>query len=84
MPKMTAALTKVQNTTFAVVMVKNHVLDNPSESNDAIRAASGLLGCPLIVLMGESNRKLRGSRQDVVNFVAKIDTARLPWKTWTY
>ena len=84
MPKMTAALTKVQNTTFAVVMVKNHVLDSPSESDNVIRAAANLLRCPLIVLIGESNRKLRGSRQDVVNFVAKIDTARLPWKTWTY
>lgn len=84
MPKMTAALTKVQNTTFAVVIVKNYILDSPSESDDVIRVAATLLRCPLIVLMGESNRKLRGSRQDVVNFVAKIDTARLPWKTWTY
>lgn len=78
-----AALVREQNTTFAVVLVKDHVLNSPSTADNLIRSAIVALRCPLVVLMGESNRKLRGNRQDVVNFVARVHPSRLPWKTWT-
>lgn len=78
-----AALVREQNVTFAVVLVKDHVLNSPSTSDDLIRSVSVAMRCPLVVLMGESNRKLRGNRQDVVNFVARVHPSRLPWKNWT-
>lgn len=82
MPQMTAALVREQGVTFAVVMVKNHVLTSPTTSDQMIRAASVALGCQLVVLMGESNQRLRGNRQDVVNFVSRLHPSRLPWKKW--
>ena len=82
MTKMTAALVREQGVTFAVVMVKNHVLDNPTTADQLIQSASASLGCSLVVLMGESNRKLRGNRRDVVNFVSRVHPSRLPWKEY--
>lgn len=82
MPRMTAALTKEQGTTFVAVMVKDHVVNCQSTSSQVIQGASVQFGCRLVVLIGERNRKIRGSRQDVVNFVAK-NHYRLPWKEYS-
>lgn len=83
MAQMTAALVREQGVTFAVVLVKNHVVLSQQQSSETIRSASVALGCPLVVLMGETNRKLRGNRNDVVRFVANLHPSRLPWKKWT-
>ncbi|KHQ50402.1 hypothetical protein [Mameliella alba] len=83
MAQMTAALVREQGVTFAVVIVKNHVVQSQQQSTATIRAVSASLGCPLVVLMGETNKQLRGNRSDVVRFVANLNPARLPWKKWT-
>ena len=83
MTQLQAAVVREQNITFAVAMMKDHVLNNPSTADQQIQAVASALGCSLVVLMGEKNRKLRGNRKDVVDFVSRIDPARLPWKTWT-
>lgn len=80
MPRLTAALIREQGVTFVVALMKNHVLDNPSLADDQIRALALHFGCPLVVLMGESNHRLRGNRQDVVDFVANLHPSRIPWK----
>ena len=82
MATMTAALVREQGVTFAVAVVRNHVLNSPQSADQTIRAVSQALDCPLVVLMGESNRKLRGNRQDIVSFVSRLDPARLPWRKW--
>lgn len=82
MAKMTAALVKEQGVTFGVVLVKDHVVTSQHQSNQMIQAASHALGCGLIVLMGETNNRLRGNRQDVVNFVANLHPSQLPWREW--
>lgn len=82
MAKMTAALVREQGVTFAVVLVKNYVLNSPTTADQMIQSVSAALRCPLVVLMGESNQKLRGNRRDVVNFVSKVHPSRLPWKEY--
>lgn len=82
MAQLHAALVREQNVTFAVAIMKDHVLNSPSTADQQIRAVAVALGCPLVVLMGERNRKLRGNRKDVVDFVSRIDPARLPWKKY--
>lgn len=82
MARLTAALVREQGVTFAVALVKNHVVLSPQQSSETIRAVSIALGCPLVVLMGESNRKLRGNRNDVVRFVSNLHPSQLPWKKW--
>lgn len=83
MARLTAALVKEQGVTFAVALVKNHVLNSPSTADQMIQSVARHLGCPLVVLMGESNRKLRGNRRDVVKFVSRLHPSQLPWKKWT-
>jgi hypothetical protein len=83
MAQLHAALVREQNVTFAVAMMKDHVLNNPSIADQQIQAVAAALGCPLVVLMGERNRKLRGNRKDVVDFVARIDPSQLPWRKYT-
>lgn len=83
MTTFTAALVREQGVTFAVIMAKDHVLNSQTESDNLIRTMAVSMRCPLIVLMGESNRRLRGNRRDVVQFVANLHPARLPWKKWT-
>jgi hypothetical protein len=83
MAKMTAAVVREQGVTFAVVLVKNHVVLSQQQSSETIQSVSMALGCPLVVLMGESNNRLRGNRNDVVKFVSRLHPSQLPWKTWT-
>ena len=83
MARVTAAVVREQGVTFVVALVKNHVVLNSSESDRLIGAISAQFGHPLVVLMGESNRRLRGNRQDVVNFVARLHPSRLPWKEYS-
>lgn len=83
MAQLTAALVREQGVTFAVALVKNHVLNSSATADEMIQGVASALGCPLVVLMGESNRKLRGNRQDVVNFVSRLHPSQLPWKKWT-
>lgn len=83
MAQLHAALVREQNVTFAVAMMKDHVLNNPTMADQQIQAVASALGCSLVVLLGERNRKLRGNRKDVVDFVSRIDPARLPWKRYT-
>ena len=82
MTTLTAALVTEQNVTFAVALMKDHVLNNPSLADEQIQAVALALGCPLVVLMGERNNKLRGNRRDVVDFVASIHPSRLPWRKY--
>ncbi len=83
MTQLHAAVVREQNITFVVAKMKDHVLNNPTMADQQIQAVASALGCSLVVLMGEGNRKLRGNRKDVVDFVSRIHPSRLPWKTWT-
>lgn len=83
MAQIQAAVVREQGTTFAVVLVKNHVLNSQSLAGRAMQQYGVALGVPRIVLMGESNQKLRGNRRDVVNFVSRLHPSQLPWKKWT-
>lgn len=80
--QMTAAVVKEQGVTFAVVLVKDHVVLSPSTSQQMLQAAASHLGCHLVVLMGEHNHRLQGNRKDVVDFVANLHPSQLPWRKW--
>ncbi|MBN8294791.1 hypothetical protein JI664_22665 [Rhodobacter sp. NTK016B] len=83
MAQIEAALVREQGVVFAVVVVKNHVVTSEQQSSEMISVCARALQCQNIVLMGESNRRLRGNRSDVVRFVANLDPRRLPWRKWT-
>lgn len=75
------ALIKEQGVTFAIVVVKPHVLSSPSK--EQVRASFiPVFGNIPIILMAQNSRgipKYHG-RPDIVRFLANIHPAKIPWK----
>lgn len=79
------ALVREQGVTFAVAVVKKHVVDSATEAQSAIRAfAPAFPGVP-VVLMGQdhSGRSTFFGRKDIAQFLSRISPNRLPWKRYT-
>jgi len=75
------ALVREQGVNFGVVVVKDHVLDNKTESDELCHSWAHRLGCP-IALMGAHRHRTYG-RQDIVRWLSSIHPARLPWREVT-
>lgn len=73
------ALVTEQGLSFAIAIVKSHVLH--SSDRDAVRAAfAEYFGVPT-VLMAQDSRGIPRyyGRRDIVNFLASIHISRIPW-----
>lgn len=84
--KVQGAVVKEQGITFAIVVVKGHILDSPNESEKAQRSFSTLFpGMPIVLMAqdGQGVPRYRG-RADIANFLAHIDFKRIPWKEYTF
>ena len=76
------ALIKEQGVSFAVVIVKKHVLDNSFEATKAIRSFQPIFPGVPVVLMA---RDLRGTpsyygRRDIAKFLSRVPLSSIPWK----
>lgn len=80
------ALLKEQNVTFAIVVVQRHVLNSPSESDDARRSFSRVFPGVPIILMAQDHRgtPTYQGRRDIVAFLSHVHPSRIPWKTYSY
>jgi hypothetical protein len=79
------AVIKEQRVTFAVVIVKKHVIDNRAEASRAIISFSSIfLGMP-VVLMAQDSRGTPTyyGRQDIAKFMAGVPLHAVPWKEYT-
>ncbi|WP_084456879.1 hypothetical protein [Desulfogranum mediterraneum] len=83
--KLQGAVIKEQGVTFAIVVVKKHIVDSQAKSQDTAGSFATLFpGMPL-VLMAQDGRgvpKYRG-RRDIVKFLANIHPSQIPWKEYT-
>jgi hypothetical protein len=79
------AVIREQNLTFAVVVVKKHVVDSPTAANQAIRSFSGAFPGMPIVLMGQdsSGRATWFGRPDIARFMANTPLRAIPWRRYT-
>src|SRR5689334_4805431 len=77
-----AALVREQGVSFAVVVVKSHVVQSDASRRQAISAFSHHFPGVPIVLMAQDSRGTPTfwGRPDIVRFLARIPTAALPWK----
>ncbi len=78
------AVIKEQGVTFAIVVVKPHVLH--SISKEEVRASFvPFFGNIPIILMAQNSHGVPtyDGRRDIVNFLANIHPARIPWKHYT-
>lgn len=83
--KIEGAVIKEQGVTFAIVVMKMHVVNSQSQSEDAIRSFSSVFPGMPIVLMAQDSRgtpKYRG-RKDIVKFLANIHISQIRWKKYT-
>ena len=84
--KIQGAVIKEQGITFAIVVVKMHVVNSQSQSEEAIQSFSTLFPGMPIVLMAQDSKgtpKYRG-RKDIVNFLANLHISQIPWKEYTF
>ncbi len=83
--EITAALVKEQGITFAVVLVKPHVVNSPSESGDLIQQLYTIRdfhNIPVTLAAQSGGRALYRGRNDIVNFLKRFPLSALPWKTY--
>ncbi len=79
-----AALVREQGQTFAVVVVRQGIINNTAEANRTQASFAPAFDYVPIILMEQSGRGARYyGRPDIVRFLANIDFRRLPWKQWT-
>jgi hypothetical protein len=84
--KLQGAVVKEQGVTFAIVIVKQFVLDSHIEFNKAVTTFSNYFtGMPLVLMAqdGMGVPTYRG-RKDIVNFLANIHVSQIPWKEYTF
>lgn len=80
------AVIKEQGVSFAIVVVKEHVLNSSSECNNARSGFQTIFPGMPVVLMAQNSRgvpRYQG-RTDIVNFLAKVHPSRIPWKRYNY
>lgn len=79
------ALVKEQGTTFAIVIVKKHVISSGSERSRAIAAFQPAFPGVPIVLMAQDSRGVPTyyGRQDISRFLSRIPVSAIPWREYS-
>lgn len=79
------AVIREQGVTFAVVVVKNHVLNSAHEANQTIASFRPVFPGMPVVLMAQdvSGRPTYYGRPDISKFLSNISPSRIPWKRYT-
>jgi hypothetical protein len=83
--KFQGSVIKEQGITFAIVIVKKHVVDNRSTAEDAIRTFQPVFPRIPIVLMAQDSNGVPTyfGRPDIVKFMANVPLHAVPWKEYT-
>ena len=82
--KFDGAEIREQGVTFAIAVVKPSVL-NSSNREEIRRSFISVFGNVPIILATQDSRGVFtfNGRNDIVKFLANIDPARIPWRTYT-
>ena len=79
------ALIKEQGNTFAIVIVKKHILDNTSKAKDAIIAFQPAFPGVPVILMAQDSRGVPSyyGNSNIVNFMSSVPIEAVPWMEYT-
>lgn len=79
------AIIREQGITFAVVIVKHHILRNSAQANSAISAFQPTFPGLPVVLMGQdtAGRPNYFGRRDIARFLSRVPMQAIPWKRYT-
>jgi hypothetical protein len=83
--KFQGAVIREQSITFAVVIVKMHIIDSGTEAGRAISAFQPLFPGLPVVLMAQDYRGTPTyfGRRDIARFMAEVPLEAIPWKQYT-
>lgn len=83
--KFQGAVIKEQGVTFAVVIVKQHVVNNKAKANETIQSFRPVFGAIPIVLLAQNSRGIPKyyGRKDIVRFLSQVPLSAIPWKEYT-
>lgn len=85
--KFQGAIIQEQGVTFAIVIVKKHIVDNTIEANKIVNKFSTLSifqNIPIILMAQDFNGvPSYYGRKDIVAFMVHIPLDAIPWKEYT-
>lgn len=84
--KVQGAVVEEQGVTFAIVVVKRHVLGNQASARQAAASFAPLFPGLPVVLMSQDSTGVPTylGRQDIVRFLASVPIQAIPWKEYTF
>lgn len=79
------AVIREQGVKFAIVVVKQHIVQNRSAGKTTIRSFQPVFPGLPVVLMGQDCRGHVSyiGRPDIVKFLSRISIRRIPWKRFS-
>lgn len=80
------AVIKEQGVTFAIVVVKKHILDNRVEAGSTISSFERYFPGMPIILMAQDHKGVPTyyGRNDIVKFLTRVPMSAIPWKKYTF
>jgi hypothetical protein len=78
------AVIREQDQTFAIVIVKRHILDNQYEAERAVRCfVPAFPGLPIILMAQDSDgTPTYFGRRDIARFLADVPISAIPWRRY--
>lgn len=80
------AVVREQGVTFAIVVVKQHILANSISASETAASFSHVFPGLPVILMAQDHRGVPTyfGRSDIVRFLANISISRIPWRKYTF
>jgi hypothetical protein len=80
------AVVKEQGVTFAVVIVKEHIVRSSHTATETIRSFAPMFPGIPVVLMVQDHRGVPTyyGRKDISSFLANVPLEAIPWQEYTY
>ncbi|MFO1100359.1 MAG: hypothetical protein U1E81_19380 [Xanthobacteraceae bacterium] len=78
------AVIREQGQTFAVVIVKPHVVQNRMAAADAIASFTPVFGVPVVLMAQDGRgRPTFYGRPDIARFLSGVPLQAIPWREYT-
>lgn len=83
--KVHGSVVKEQGVTFAIAVVKRHILNTTTKAGETILSFSRIFPGMPVILMAQDGRGIPTyyGRKDIVQFLTRIDYRRIPWREYT-
>jgi hypothetical protein len=82
--QVTGAVIREQGITFAVVIVKPHVIHDTQQAQSAIAEFTPIFRTPVVLMAQEGGGRPRYyGRKDIAQFMSRVPLQAIPWKKYT-